>query len=179
MSARPEIHSILAEFDEPGALLRAARLVHAAGYRKMDAHSPYPIEGLAEAIGFHGTRLPLLVLLGGIFGGAGGFFLQYYASVVAYPLNVGGRPLNSWPSFLVVSFELAVLCASLAAVLGMLTLNGLPMPYHPLFNAERFALATRDRFFLSIEASDPLFDLVKTRKLLEDTGAKEVCTVAP
>ena len=179
MRARPDIHGILAEFDEPGALLRAARIAYAAGYRSMDAHSPYPIEGLAEAVGFHGTRLPLLVLLGGIFGGVGGFFLQYYASVVAYPLNVGGRPLNSWPSFLVVSFELAVLCASLAAVLGMLTLNGLPMPYHPLFNTERFALATRDRFFLSIEASDPLFDVVKTRKLLEGAGAKEVCTVAP
>ncbi len=133
----------------------------------MDAYSPFPIEGLAEALGFRRTRIPLVVFLGGLVGCLGGFFLQYWVSAVDYPLNVGGRPLFSWPAFIPVTFELTILVAAFAAVLGMLGLNGLPMPYHPLFHVERFALASRDRFFLCIEADDPRFDRGETWKFLE------------
>src|SRR5262249_18700497 len=151
------IYGLLAEFDNPTDLLRAATAAHAAGYRKMDAYSPFPVEGLAEALGFHHTRLPLVGFLGGLAGCVGGFFIQYYAAVLSYPGNVGGRPLNSWPSFIPITFELTVLIAALSAVLGLLGLNRLPMPYHPVFHVPRFALATRDRFFLCIEAADPGF----------------------
>ena len=139
-------------------MLEAARRAHAGGYRQMDAYSPFPVEGLAEAIGFHRTRLPLIVLLGGIAGGVGGYLLQYYTAVIDYPLNVGGRPLHSWPSFIPVTFETTVLIAALAAVLGMLALNGLPRPYHPVFNVPRFEMASRNLFFLCIESTDALFD---------------------
>ena len=141
------IYGLMAEFDGPEALLEAARRSFTEGYRRMDAYSPFPVDGLAEAIGFHKTRLPLLVLIGGIIGCAGGFYLQYWAAVIDYPLNIGGRPLNSWPMFIPVTFELTILVAGLTAVLGLLALNGLPMPYHPVFNVERFQLATRNRFF--------------------------------
>ena len=145
----------------------------------MDGYSPFPIDGLAEAIGFHRTRVPLIVLIGGIVGCLGGFFLQYLASVIDYPINVGGRPLNSWPAFIPITFEITILAAAATAVLGMLALNGLPQPYHPVFNAPRFALATRDRFFLCIEATDPRFDSEATRRFLEGLGAKEVTDVEP
>ncbi|NIP18513.1 MAG: DUF3341 domain-containing protein, partial [Xanthomonadales bacterium] len=145
----------MAEFHEPDSLLAGVERAREAGYRKMDAYSPFPIEGLAEALGFRRTRIPLVVFLGGLVGCLGGFFLQYWVSAVDYPLNVGGRPLFSWPAFIPVTFELTILVAAFAAVLGMLGLNGLPMPYHPLFHVERFALASRDRFFLCIEADDP------------------------
>jgi hypothetical protein len=157
----------MAEFDNSEALLGAARRTYEEGYRKMDAYTPYPIEGLAEAIGFHRSRIPALVLASGIIGGLAGFSLQYWINVISYPLNVGGRPLNSWPSFIPVTFELTILCAAFAAVFGMLTLNRLPMLYHPVFNAPRFELATRDRFFLCIEAEDPRFDRQRTRSFLE------------
>jgi hypothetical protein len=143
----------------------------------MDAFSPLPIEGLADAIGFHRTRVPLIVLLGGIVGGLGGFYLQYWISVVNYPVNVGGRPYNSWPSFIPVTFEMTILVAAFSALIGMLALNGLPMPYHPLFNVPRFALATRNRFFLCIEARDARFDLQATRQFLESLNAREVSEV--
>jgi len=161
------LHGLLAEFDTAEQLLAAAARVRAAGYRQMDAYSPFPVPGLSEAVGFKRTILPALVLLGGLTGAAVGFGMQYYISVIDYPLNIGGRPLNSWPQFIPVTFELAVLFAAGTAVLGMLALNGLPKPYNPLFNVERFALASHDRFFLAIEASDPQFDAVKTRQLLE------------
>ena len=174
MRARPAIYGLMAEFDNPEALLEAARRAHAGGYRQMDAYSPFPVEGLAEAIGFHRTRLPLIVLLGGIAGGLGGYLLQYYTAVIDYPLNVGGRPLHSWPSFIPVTFETTVLIAALAAVLGMLALNGLPRPYHPVFNVPSFEMASRNLFFLCIESTDPLFDRERTRQFLEALGPRQV-----
>lgn len=177
MKKRPPVYGLLAEFERPQDLVRAARRAYSEGYRRMDAYTPYPIEELSEAIGFHHNRLPLIVLIGGIVGGLGGYLLQYYVSVVAYPLNIGGRPPHSWPAFIPVTFETTVLVAALAAVLGMLALNGLPMPYHPVFNVDRFALATRDRFFLLIEARDAKFDREKTRQFLLDLKPREVMDV--
>ena len=171
------IYGLMAEFDGPDALLQATRRAFAEGYRRMDAYSPFPVDGLAEAVGFHRTRLPLLVLIGGIIGCVGGFYLQYWASVIDYPINVGGRPLNSWPMFIPVTFELTILVAGLTAVLGLLALNGLPMPYHPVFNVERFQFATRNRFFLCIEAADPKFDYEATWRFLESTGSQGVYQV--
>ena len=172
------LHGLLAEFEGPDDLLQAAERARGEGYRHMDAFTPFPIEGLAEAIGFHRNRLPLLVLIGGICGAGGGFFLQYWIAVVNYPMNIGGRPFNSWPSFIPVTFEMTILLAALTTVLGMLALNGLPMPYHPVFNVPRFALASRDRFFLLIEVADPHFDREATLRFLESLGAREVSDVA-
>ena len=177
MKTKPPIYGLMAEFDSPEDLLAAARCAHAQGYRHMDAYTPFPVKGLAEAIGFHRTRLPLIVLIGGIVGCVGGFLLQYYLSVIDYPLNVGGRPFNSWPSFIPVTFELTILVAALSAVLGMLALNGLPMPYHPVFNVPRFELATRNRFFLCIEATDPQFDRAGTKRFLESLTPQGVYEV--
>jgi len=171
------LYGVIAEFESPAALIEAARQARAAGYRKMDAYTPYPIEELAHALELPRTKLPLLVFLGGALGCATGLAMQWFATVVHYPLNVGGRPLASWPSYIPITFELTVLFAAFAAVLGMLGLNGLPMPYHPVFNVPRFALASRDRFFLCIEAIDPLFDPAKTRAFLSSLGAREVTEV--
>ena len=171
------IHGLMAEFEDPNALVAATYRAHAEGYRKMDAYSPFPIEDLHEALGRHHSRLPLIVLIGGALGCAGGYYLQYWANAIAYPLNVAGKPFNAWPMFIPVTFECTILGASLAAVLGMLALNGLPMPYHPVFNVARFALASRNRFFLCIEARDPKFDLAGTRGFLEALGPREVTTV--
>ncbi len=170
----PRLYGLMAEFDHPGDVLAAARNAHAAGYRKMDAYTPMPVHGLAEALGFGPTRLPWVVLAGGVFGCVGGFSLLYWIAVVAYPLNIGGKPFNSWPAFIPITFETTVLCAALAAVLGMLALNGLPMPYHPVFSAPRFRLATRNRFFLCIEARDPKFDPNRTREFLEAQHARGI-----
>ncbi len=172
-------YGLMAEFDDPNTLVAAARQAHAAGYRRMDGYSPFAIEELHEALGVHHTLVPLLVLIGGLVGACSGFGLAYWASVIAYPLNVGGRPLNSWPAFIVPTFETTVLFAAATAVFGMLALNGLPTVYHPVFNVPRFALATRDRFFLCIEARDEKFDLHGTRQFLEGLGAREVTEVAP
>ena len=172
------LHGLMAEFDDPTSLVAAARHAHEAGYRAMDAYSPFPIEELHEALGSPHTRLPLIVLIGGLCGGIGGYALQYWSSAVAYPLNVGGKPLHSWPAFIPATFECTILVAALSAVLGMLALNGLPMPYHPVFNVPRFALASRNRFFLCIEAKDPKFDVDATRRFLETLGPREVSTVA-
>jgi Protein of unknown function (DUF3341) len=150
----PVLYGVMAEFANPSDLVAAARAAYAAGYRRINGYSPFPIEELSEAIGFHKTGLPLIVLIGGILGGLGGYLMQYYLSVINYPLNVGGKPLNSWPAFVPITFECTILLAALSAVFGMLALNKLPQPYHPVFNAPNFALATRDSFFLVIEASD-------------------------
>ncbi len=173
----PPLYGLMAEFDAPEQLLAAARRAHTEGYRKLDAYTPLPIEGLSEAVGFEHTKLPLIVLLGGLAGCVGGFFMQYYLSAIDYPLNVGGRPLNSWPSFIPITFELTILCAALSAVLGMIVLNGLPTPYHPVFNVPRFALASRNHFFLCIEAADPKFDRMATWMFLQSLGASEVSEV--
>src|SRR5438046_8260309 len=172
------VYGLLAEFDDPNALVAATQQAHHEGYRRMDAYSPFPIEELHEALGGHHTRLPLIVLVGGLVGCIGGYSLEYWVSAMAYPINVGGRPLHSWPAFIPVTFECTILAAALSAVVGMLALNGLPMPYHPVFNVPRFALASRNRFFLCIEATDTKFDLEATRQFLQSLGAREVSTVA-
>jgi hypothetical protein len=175
---KPPIHGLMAEFDSPTALVAATRRAHADGYLQLDAYTPFPVEELDEFIRTRTTALPLLVLIGGLVGCAIGYGLQYYAAVVTYPVNVGGRPLHSWPAFVPPTFEMTVLVASLTAVLGMLGLNGLPQPYHPVFNVPSFALATRDRFFLCIEATDPRFDRQRTRAFLQTLGPREVTEVA-
>jgi hypothetical protein len=171
------IYGLMAEFEDAHSLVDAARKAYEEGYRKMDAFSPFPIEALSEAIGFHKNRLPLLVLIGGILGCVGGYALCYWVSTMAYPINVGGKPFNSWPSFIPVTFETTVLLAALTAVLGMLALNGLPEPYHPVFNVKRFALASRDRFFLLIESNDPQFDRDKTWRFLDTLQPRFVSEV--
>jgi hypothetical protein len=170
---RPAMFGLMAEFETADQLLEATVRATAAGYKRIEAYSPFPIEGIADAIGFR-TRLPLIVLIAGFIGGLSGFFLQYWVSVIHYPINVGGRPLNSWPAFIPVTFELTILFAGLTAAIAMLALNGLPMPYHPVFNVPRFELATNDRFFLTVEAVDPQFQLNGTRGFLESLGAKGV-----
>ena len=172
------IHGLMAEFDDATSLVAATERAHREGYRSMDAYSPFPIEELHEALGARHTRLPLIVLIGGLCGCIGGYGLQYWSSVMAYPLNIGGKPLHSWPAFIPVTFECTILVAALSAVLGMLALNGLPQPYHPVFNVPRFALASRNRFFLCIESVDPKFDLERTREFLMTLGPREVSTVA-
>ena len=176
MAANPPLYGLMAEFDNPTDVVAATRETWDAGYRRINAYSPYPIEELSEALHFH-TRLPLIVLIGGILGCLAGYFMQYYIAVIDYPLNVGGRPPHSWPSFIPITFECTVLAAAFAAVFGMLALNKLPQPYHPVFNVERFALATRDRFFLVIEADDPKFDREETKMFLSSLSPREVTDV--
>ena len=177
MKIRTPIYGLLAEFTDPDDLLSAARRAREEGYRRMDAYTPLPVEGLAEAIGFTHNRLPLVVFIGGLLGAATAYGMMYFSAVINYPINVGGRPLHSWPAFIPITFELTVLGASLFAVFGMLGLNGLPMPYHPVFNVPSFALASRNRFFLCIQADDPKFDHQATRQFLEGLGPKEVSEV--
>ena len=172
------IYGLMAEFDDPTSLVTAAERAHREGYRSMDAYSPFPIEELHHALGSKHTRLPLIVLIGGLIGCIGGYALEYWVSVIAYPINIGGKPLHSWPAFIPVTFECTVLGASLTAFIGMLALNGLPMPYHPVFSVPRFALASRNRFFLCIESKDPKFDIEETRRFLETLNPREVSTVA-
>jgi hypothetical protein len=178
-AGRPPIYGLMAEFGSADALIAAARQAHAAGYRRMDAYTPYPIDELSEALGLKRSKLPPIVLTGGLLGGLGGYFLQYWVNVIHLPLNVGGRPFHSWPAFIVPTFECTILAAALSAVLGMFFLNGLPHPYHPVFNVPRFALASRDRYFLVIEAQDPQFDPQATRQLFLDLNASEVSEVEP
>jgi hypothetical protein len=175
----PTLYGLMAEFDRPTALVEAASKARLAGYRKMDAYSPIPIEELADALELRRTRLPLLVLLGGIAGGLAGYGLEYWTQTMAYPMNVGGRPFHSWPQFIPVTFETTVLGAALSAFVGMWILNGLPQPYHPVFNVPAFERASRDRFFLVIETADPRFDREQTAKFLQDLHPVGVSEVAP
>ncbi len=164
---RESIYGLMAEFETPEQVLEAARRTHAAGYRRIDAFTPIPVEGLAEAVGFDWTALPALVFVGGLLGGLSGFGMCWYANVISFPMNIGGKPYNSWPSWIPITFELTILGAALTAVFGMLALNGLPTPYHPTFNVERFELASTDRFFLCVKSKDEQFDLTQTKAFLE------------
>ncbi|MFL6514588.1 MAG: DUF3341 domain-containing protein [Chthoniobacterales bacterium] len=175
---KEEVHGMMAEFGQADQLLAAIRRAYKAGYRKMDAYSPYAVEGAAEALGFTRTRIPLIVLIGGITGAFTAYGMQWYSAVIDYPLNVGGRPLHSWPAFVPITFELTVLFAAIAGLLGMLWLNGLPKPYHPVFNAPQFKLASQTRFFLCIEARDPLFRATEVRQLLQSLNPISVTEVA-
>ncbi|MGC3967469.1 MAG: DUF3341 domain-containing protein [Pirellulales bacterium] len=177
MESRPvarKLYGLMASFHEADELLHAAQAAYAAGYRKMDGFSSFPVEGLDEALGVKPTRLPWGVLAAGITGGCTGFALQYYCNVISYPLNIGGRPLFSWPAYIPVTFELTILFAAFFTVLGMLAANGLPMPYHPVFNVTEFGFASRDKFFLCIETTDPQFDLTRTREFLESLHPDQV-----
>jgi len=171
------LYGLLAEFHSPAEVVAAARRVKEQGYRRVDGYSPYPIEELSEALHFHHSPLPAMVLAGGIVGLLAGFGLEYWAAVVEYPMNIGGRPFFSWPAFIPPAFETTILFAAGTAVLGMLAINGLPEPYHPVFNVPGFALATRDKFFICIEARDPKFELETTRAFLRSLGASEVSEV--
>jgi hypothetical protein len=168
------IYGVVAEFDNPTALVEAARITREAGYKRFEAYAPFPIEVLVEAIGHPHTRLPIAVFLGGLIGGLTGYLLQYITAVETYPLNIGGRPLHSWPAFIPVTFECTILGAALTAVFGMLARNGLPMPYHPLFHIPRFARASSDLFFLCIQARDPKFDLAAVTAFLRSLGPTDV-----
>jgi len=171
------LFGVIAEFANAEDLLHAVPKARKEGYQVMEAYTPYPIEELNDAIGHGPSRVPVLVLLGGIVGALFGFGLQYWTSVIDYPLNIGGRPYNSWVSFIPITFECTILFAGLAAVFGMLVLNRLPMPYHPVFSVPRFQLASRDRFFLMILARDPRFRAGDTFRFMETLGASHVSDV--
>src|SRR5215469_11552638 len=171
---RSHLYGVMAEFDTPEQLVHAVEKAREAGYRRMDAYTPFPVEGLPQAMGLKRNMVPFITLLGGLAGGIGGFGFQYWASAITYPMNIGGRPLNSWPAFIPVTFELTVLGASIFAVVSMLALNKLPQPYHPVFNVDRFSQASTDKFFLCIEARDPKFDLTVTAKFLQSLHATHV-----
>jgi len=179
MSNEPVLHGLMAEFDSPRDLVKAAEAARHAGYRRMDAYTPYPIEEVIEALHVHDWRMPWVVVGGGIFGGLSGYGMQYFAQVIDYPLNVGGKPFHSWPMFIPVTFEMTILFAAFAAVFGMLALNGLPMPYHPVFNVKKFAsYASRNKFFLCIESTDPKFDRAEVTRFLEGLKPSEIHEVA-
>jgi hypothetical protein len=171
------LFGLMAEFDDPNGLISAAKRAYAAGYRQIDTFSPYPIEEAWEAIGHHDRRMPLIVLAGGLTGLATGIGLQEWVHNLAYPINVAGKPLNSWPQFVPVTFELTILFAALAGVIGMILLNGLPMPYHPVFNVPRFAMATKDRFFLIVFSTDPKYSPTGTRQFLDSLGPRSISEV--
>jgi Protein of unknown function (DUF3341) len=173
----PQIYGLMAEFDNVNEAIVAAQRTRAAGYRKIDAYAPFPVEQLSEAVGFHRNGVALVCLVGGLLGCTGGFTLQWWINTISYPVNVGGRPFNSWPAFIIVTFEMTILFAGLSAVFGMLSLNGLPMPYHPVFNVPQFEGASRDRFFLVIFSSDLHYDPVETRQFLESLHPLSVAEV--
>lgn len=177
MNDNENIYGLMAEFSSDKEILAATQSAYDHGFRKMDAYAPFPVEGLAEALGRKNTAVPFIVLIGGISGGISGYFLQWWAMAVDYPLNIGGRPYNSWPAYIPITFEMTVLVAAFAAIFGMLALNRLPEPYHPVFNAPEFARASTDKFFLCIEAADPKFDLAATRSFLETLKPEKISEV--
>jgi len=174
---KPTLHGLLAEFDTPSEILTATRRAYLEGYRNMDAYTPFPVNDLDKALGMQKSAVPLITLIGGILGGGTAYILQWWINTIAYPINVGGRPLHSWPSFIPVTFEMTVLFAGFGAFFGMLALNKLPMPYHPIFNSEVYANATRDKFLLCIEATDPRFDRAETEKFLLALNPRSVTEV--
>lgn len=173
----PKIYGLMAEFDNVDSVITAARRVHAAGYRKIDAYSPFPLEELSEAIGFEKNGVALVCLVGGLLGGTAAYILQWWINTIAYPVNVGGRPFHSWPSFIIVTFEMTILFSGLSAVFGMIALNGLPMPYHPVFNVPQFDAASKDKFFIVVFSSDKKYDAIGTRQFLESLGPLSVAEV--
>jgi hypothetical protein len=178
VSTNPKLYGLMAEFTDHEQVVEAAKRARRQGYRCMDAYTPFPVEELAEALGYKRTGVPLIVLTGGIAGALGGYFMEWYSMAVDYPINIGGRPFNSWPAYIPITFELMVLCASIAAIVGMLALNRLPEPHHPVFNVPEFERASTDRFFLCIEARDPKFDAAATRQFLESLKPSSVKEVA-
>jgi len=177
MKAAPPAYGLVAEFASDQLLVDAGRRARGAGYRYIDAYAPFSVEGLSDALGFRGDRVALITLVGGILGGIGAYFLQWYTAVIDYPINAGGRPLHSWPAFIPATFEMTVLGAALAAFFGMLILNGLPRLVHPIFNTPDFDLASRNRFFLCIEARDPRFDPGETRAFLDSLEPMRIAEV--
>ena len=173
----PRIYGLLAEFESVDSVISAAQCVYAAGYRKIDAYSPFPLEELSEAIGFHKNGVALVCLVGGLLGGTAAYVLQWWINTISYPINIGGRPLHSWPSFIIVTFEMTILFSGLSAVFGMIALNGLPMPYHPVFNVPQFDNASRDKFFIIVFSSDKNYDPVRTRQFLESLNPLSVAEV--
>jgi hypothetical protein len=171
------LYGLIAEFDDAHVILEAAEQVHEEGYRNVDAYTPLPVEGLPEALGFRDNYVPSMMLAAGICGGLLGFFGIYYLLVYEYPMNIGGRPIFPWPMYIPITFELTVLLAALTGIFGMFAINGLPQPYHPVFDAPNFDRATSDRFFLCVEEKDPQFDLEKTRAFLESLGALRVTAI--
>jgi hypothetical protein len=171
------VYGLMAEFESPSALAGAARRAYSAGYRRMDAYTPFPVEEVTDALGIHSDRVNMVTLAGGVMGGLSAYLLQYWINTIAYPLNIDGKPYHSWPAFIIVTFEMTILFAGIAAVFGMLALNGLPMPHHPVFNVPGFESASRDRFFLCIESEDPYFDLSGTRSFLDGLSPLRVVEV--
>ena len=171
------VYGFLAEFDSPHEVMVAAKRAYSEGYRKLDAYSPFPVHGLSEAIGFHRDNVALATLIGGIIGGLTGYGLQYWVNLFAYPVNIAGRPPNSWPAFIIITYELTILFAGLTAAIAMLAMNGLPKPYNSLFNSARFERASRDKFFICIESEDPKFDAIRTRAFLEGLRPASVSEV--
>lgn len=176
-TTEPRLYGLVAEFDDPDAVVSAASAAFDAGYRRMDAYSPFPVHGLADAIGFRDNRVPWMIFFCGLAGASGGLLLQWFTSAVDYPWNVGGKPFFSWPAFIPVTFECTILLAAFGAVFGMLAMNGLPRPYHSIFNAPRFERASQDRFFLCIEADDPRFDVTETARFLRGLAPLNVAEV--
>ncbi len=175
---RSHVYGVMGEFATPEELIRAVEKVREAGYRRLDAYAPFPVEGLSEALGLKRNLVPAITLLGGLGGGLTGFFFQVWANVSSYPMNIGGRPLNSWPAFIPVTFELTILGAAISAVFGMLALNKLPQPHHPVFNVHRFTHASSDRFFVCIESRDPKFNVADTARFLQSLHAHHVSEVS-
>jgi hypothetical protein len=175
---RSHIYGVMGEFETPEKLIHAVEKVREAGYRRFEAFSPFPVEGLSHAMGLKRNLVPLITLIGGLSGGLGGFGFQYWVAAITYPLNIGGRPFNSWPAFIPVTFELTILGAALSAVFGMLALNGLPQPHHPVFNVHRFSHASADRFFICIESRDPKFNLAEAARFLQGLEAHHVSEVS-
>jgi len=175
---RSHIYGVMGEFGTPEELIHAVEKAREAGYRRLDAYAPFPVEGLSEALGLKRNLVPAITLLGGLGGGLTGFFFQVWANVSSYPMNIGGRPLNSWPAFIPVTFELTILGAAISAVFGMLALNKLPQPHHPVFNVHRFTHASSDRFFVCIESRDPKFNVADTARFLQSLHAHHVSEVS-